>query len=136
MREIKETNQFILPESIRYEFAFTYSTNVFMLVKKTQSIESSEIRNLKNCVNYIATLREQLTKTKSEPNVDKPILKRLAETIQTEEIRKAQIVNKIVHCRKKYFDLDERFNKEIQHHMKRANQWFITRVFCCDWLKS
>ena len=136
VREIKETNQFILPESIRYEFAFTYSTNVFMLVKKTQSIESSEIRNLKNCVNYIATLREQLTKTKSEPNVDKPILKRLAETIQTEEIRKAQIVNKIVHCRKKYFDLDERFNKEIHHHMKRANQWFITRVFCCDWLKS
>ena len=34
VKEIKETNQFILPESIRYEFHFTYSTNVFMMIKR------------------------------------------------------------------------------------------------------
>ena len=34
VEEIKETNQFILPESIRYEFHFTYSTNIFTMVKR------------------------------------------------------------------------------------------------------
>jgi hypothetical protein len=134
VREIKETNQFILPESIRYEFAFTYSTNVFMLVKKTQSTEMAEIHNLKNCVNYIAKLREQFSLAKT--NSDAAAMKQLAAAIQSEEKRKTTIVKEIVNCRKQYFDLDAQFNKEIKHHMKRVNKWFITRVFCCDWLKS
>jgi len=134
VREIKETNQFILPESIRYEFAFTYSTNVFMLVKKTQSTEMAEIHNLKNCVNYIAKLREQFSLANT--NRDAAAMKQLAAAIQSEEKRKTTIVKEIVNCRKKYFDLDAQFNKEIRHHMHRVNKWFITRVFCCDWLKS
>jgi hypothetical protein len=134
VREIKETNQFILPESIRYEFSFTYSTNVFMLVKKTQSTEMAEIHNLKNCVNYIAKLREQFSLAKT--NIDTAAMKQLAAAIQTEEKRKTTIVKEIVNCRKQYFDLDTQFNKEIKHHMKRVNKWFITRVLCCDWLKS
>lgn len=134
VREIKETNQFILPESIRYEFAFTYSTNVFMLVKKIQSTEMAEIHNLKNCANYISKLREQFSLAKT--NGDAAALKQLAAAIQIEEKRKTTIVKEIVNCRKQYFDLDAQFNKEIKHHMKRVNKWFITRVFCCDWLKS
>ena len=137
--EIKETNQFILPESIRYEFSFTYSTNVFMLVKKTQSTEISEIHNLKNCVNYITKLREQLASVNNDPNSGDAAggtVRRLTDAIQIEEIRKNQIVRKIVDCRTRYFDLDEQFNKEIKKHMRRANRWFITRVLCCDWLKS
>ena len=134
VREIKETNQFILPESIRYEFAFTYSTNVFMLVKKTQSTEMAEIHNLKNCVNYISKLREQFSLAKT--NSDAAAMRQLAAAIQSEEKRKTTIVKEIVNCRKKYFDLDAQFNKEIRHHMQRVNKWFITRMFCCDWLKS
>lgn len=142
VQEIKETNQFILPESIRYEFAFTYSTNVFMLVKKTQSTEMAEIHNLKNCVNYIAKLRDQLTElnagspTSAAPSSKASMVKKLGEAIQLEERRKTQIVKTIMECRKRYFDLDEQFNKEIKKHIRRANKWFITRVFCCDWLKS
>ena len=142
VQEIKETNQFILPESIRYQFAFTYSTNVFMLVKKTHSTEMAEIHNLKNCVNYIAKLRDQLTELNSgvDPGSrtvsEKKVLKKIVDAIHKEEQRKNVIVKAIVDCRKRYFDLDEQFNREIKKHIRRSNKWFITRMCCCDWLKS
>lgn len=134
--EIKETNQFILPESIRYEFAFTYSTNIFMRVKKTHLTESSLTNNLKNCVNYIAKLREQLILLKSTDPVEPKIIARFTEAIDEEELRKSDIVNKIMDCRSEYFDLDKQFTNEIAEHMHRANKWFVVRAICCDWLKS
>jgi hypothetical protein len=134
VQEIKETNQFILPESIRFEFPFTYSTNIFMLVKKNQSTETNEIRKLKNCIEYMCKLRLQLSAT--NPTNNGLLVRKLTTAINMEDKRKIEIVRKIMDCRKKYFDLDEKFNKEIDRHIKRSNKWFITRVLCCDWLKS
>lgn len=152
VKEIKETNQFILPESIRYEYCFTYSTNIFMLVKKIQSLEMSEIHSLKNCMNYVMTLREQLDRAKQpiinpinanspECAVDgkvfnKDLIKRLVTAINDEENRKNHFVNNILECRKQYYELDFEFNREIRKHIKRSNRWTITRMLCCDWLKS
>jgi hypothetical protein len=125
VREIKETNQFILPESIRYGFSFTYSTNVFMVVKKYQSIETMEKTNLKKCTERLKKLKSKENPTEVEKTA-----------IQLEEKRRIDICRKISDCHKRYFDLDERFNEEINDHMKRSNKWFITRIICCDWLKS
>lgn len=141
VKEIKETNQFILPESIRYEFSFTYSTNIFMLVKKIQSLEMAEIHSLKNCMNYIATLREQLERVKQASLAEgkpghKDMIKRLIASINDEETRKSQFVNNILECRKQYYELDSEFNREIRKHIRRSNRWLITRLLCCDWLKS
>lgn len=135
VKDIKEMNQFILPESIRYEFHFTYSTNVFMLVKRMQLMELSETHNLKNCVNHLTALRMQMESAKNQSNNDE-IIQTLIDSINTEEIRKSEFLENVLNCRKKYYELDENFNREIRDHMKRVNQWFITRVVCCDWLKS
>lgn len=134
VKDIKEMNQFILPESIRYEFHFTYSTNVFMLVKRMQLLELSETHNLKNCVNHLTALKMQLDSALKTDNHE--IIQTLIESINSEEIRKTLFLENVLNCRKKYYELDENFNKEIRDHMKRVNQWFITRVLCCDWLKS
>jgi hypothetical protein len=132
VKEIKETNQFILPESIRYEFHYTYSTNIFTMVKRMQSREAIEMHNLKNCMISLNTLKEQYDATKTETDV----MKKISDAISAEETRKNTIVAHILKYRKEYYDLDFHFNREIELHMKRANQWFIFRVVCCDWLKS
>ena len=134
VKEIKETNQFILPESIRYEFHFTYSTNVFMVVKRMQSIELSETHNLKNCVNHLKLLKEKYNLAKSTENTE--LLGKLITLIDLEEKRRIILVRSILKFRKKYYELDEKFNNEIRDHMKRANRGFIFRVLFCDWLKS
>lgn len=134
VKEIKETNQFILPESIRYEFTFTYSTNVFMLVKKIQSLEMAETHSLKNCVNYMTLLKDQLDI--AQKKADQDLINKLTDAIRLEDKRKNQFIENILDCRKRYFDLDEEFNREIKKHIKRSNRSFIMRAICCDWLKS
>ena len=135
VKEIKETNQFILPESIRYEFYYTYSTNIFMIVKGIHSTEKMETNNLRNCLSRVCSLKSQFDLAKSEGDTPE-LIKELCEQIHSEERKKNTIMDKILECRKEYYKIDERFNKEIENHMKRVNQSFIARVFCCDWLKS
>lgn len=134
VKEIKETNQFILPESIRYEFHFTYSTNVFMLVKNVRSIEITETNNLRNCLNKLCALKEQYILAKTQKN--NAIIKKLVELTHLEEKNKSKFIDRIFKCREKYYELDTKFNEEIERHMKRVNKSFICRVLFCDWLKS
>ena len=134
VKEIKETNQFILPESIRYEFHFTYSTNVFMMVKRMHSVEISETNNLRCCINKLTSLKSQIDLAKSESRQD--IIQKLGELIHLEEKKKNTFIDNIFRCRREYYTMDENFNCEIKQHMTRVNKWFIIRVICCDWLKS
>jgi len=134
VNEIKETNQFILPESIRYEFHFTYSTNVFMMVKRMHLAEISETNNLRNCINKLASLNAQIDLAKLEGRND--IIKKLGELVHLEEKKKSIITDAIFKCREHYYNMDDNFNDEIKRHMRRVNQWFIMRLICCDWLKS
>lgn len=134
VKEIKETNQFILPESIRYEFHFTYSTNVFMLVKNVRSVEITETNNLRNCLNKLCALKEQYDLAKTQKN--DAIMKKVGNLIHLEEKNKSKFIDRIFECREKYYELDTKFNAEIERHMKRVNKTFICRVLFCDWLKS
>jgi len=131
VKEIKETNQFILPESIRYEFTFTYSTNIFLLVKKIQSLETAEINHLRNIVQQMKSWQEELATGENEI-----VMKTLNEKIRVAILMRDGYVKSIMRYRRQYFELDQKFNAEIEMHIRRANTWFIFRLLCCDWLKS
>lgn len=131
VKEIKETNQFILPESIRYEFTFTYSTNIFLLVKKIQSLETAEMHHLKNVVQQLKVWQEEVNGSS-----DEIVLKPPNDKISVAILMRDEYVKRIMKYRRQYFELDTKFNKEIEMHIRRANTWFLFRLFCCDWLKS
>lgn len=131
VKEIKETNQFILPESIRYEFTETYSTNVFLMVKKLQHTESTETQNLAFAIRVLKDLYEELAHSANDEERDV-----ILERINVKEQKRDEHIYAILRCRERYFKMDEAFNREIEMHINRANRWFITRFFCCDWLKS
>lgn len=52
VKEIKDSNKFVLPEVIRYKYPVTYGTNVFSEVKKLQNQEIILINKLKVVVKW------------------------------------------------------------------------------------
>ena len=51
--DIKETNLFTVPRSIRHRYPIIYHTNIFAVIKKIDDYKSKTITNLKNVKNEI-----------------------------------------------------------------------------------
>ena len=59
VREIKETNQFVLPERIRFQFPNLTSINVFAEVKRRQNKEAKIIIDITHLANKILELEDR-----------------------------------------------------------------------------
>jgi hypothetical protein len=127
VREIKETNQFILPESIRYTYPRLTSMNIFAEVKKIQSDETQLINSLKDILNEHVNLN---LKVRSQPpdTVSKEDLKKLAELEQ----KKKEITNDIIQIRDKYLEIDNKFEEEMRVQRLKING----RLQLCGCLKT
>jgi cell division protein ZapA (FtsZ GTPase activity inhibitor) len=110
VREIKESNQFILPERIRYHYPILYSTNVFSDIKKIYNEEMVQRTRLKNLINRI----------KDDPANYK---------LQTDRDR---LLEQIIKCRDKYLQIDDLFDREITKQITESRNQFS----CCNWLKT
>lgn len=125
VREIKETNQFVLPEKIRYTYSKLYSTNVFAEVKKIMISEAIHIEALKNAMNSILEIEEYAKKSGIQ---DETYKKTIAEL---EKNRKAEI-NNVLLLRNKYLEIDKKYEEELEKHRTSIHR----RLDCCGWLKS
>ena len=110
VREIKESNQFILPEIVRYHYPILYSTNVFSDIKKIYNEEMIQRTRLKNLINKI----------KDDPD-----------NIKTQSDRD-RLLEQIIKCRDKYLQIDDVFNKEISKQIIASKD----KISCCNWLKT
>ena len=107
VKEIKEKNQFIIPDTIRNRYPSIYNTNIFTLVKNTQIDELIEINKLKVISNACADVENKIIKGMRTPENYKEHQDRYRE--------KNEYIEKILAHRKTIINFNDKLMEEIQN---------------------
>lgn len=119
--EIKENNQWIIPEAVRYHFPILYTTNIFRELKKLENDENKTKTILLRIYTDLKDLRAKQNRTEEENA-----------RIQKLEITKEKHILQYIETRNEYFKLDKEMYREITAQMRRSSWcrnpcgWFLT----------
>jgi hypothetical protein len=119
--EIKENNQWIIPEAVRFHFPQLYGTNIFRELKKLENEENKTKTLLVRIYTDLKEMRANQTKTKDQEF-----------QIQKLEIVKEKLLLEYIDTRNKYFKLDTAIQEELAYQIKRGSwyrnpcSWFLT----------
>ena len=119
IREIKESNPFILPEHIRYSYPILCGTNVFTSVKEVQTQELLLVDKIKDVIN----LRLEAEAMPSSPEI----------SIRIEQFKETQrtLIKQFIEIRDNYLKIDKDFQHEIETNRKKC----CNRIQLCGCLK-
>jgi hypothetical protein len=122
IEDIKKTNQFIVPRSIRYRYPVIYHTNIFLLIKKIDDFKSRVLTTLKNVKNEIRHIDSMDITTLSEKANDE-LTTRMNELFK----RKIRITDVLLTINTAYSQIDDIFGREIilAEQMKKHRIRFI-----------
>lgn len=126
VNEIKETNQFILPEAIRYSYPKLHNTNIFTEVKHIQYKEMRATNELKDIFNDELAIKSRIEKASRDA---KPLDVEANVNLRMVESKKRIQMDRIIRIMDEYLDLDKSFEEEMRINRKKGN------CGLCGWLK-
>lgn len=121
--EIKETNQFLIPQTIRMRYPVIYGTNIFSVIKKIDDYRKKTITDLKNVKNEIRYINA-VSKTNRHMLTDDY----RAQLVKLFNLKK-DLVKEILLLKSAFSIIDQMFQKEILNAEIIKNRWIWGYIF-------
>ena len=126
VKEIKETNPFVLPEHIRYSYPVLCGMNVFTEVKEFQTKEMIMMNNLKDMYNDSKTIKTAFAKTRDEEQKTQ-----MSDKLRELEEKQRTMLNDVLSIRTEYKKINDVFETEIKKNRNSCSK----RIQFCACLK-
>ena len=123
IQEIKEKNQFMIPEDVRYRFRKIYSINIFSEIKKIRTDELILINKLKVVMNEQVHLQKEI----ESGNYSESELILMKEKQMDKYENRNNHINRIIQYRKEYDKISDMFINEININIDRS------KIYCEFW---